>query len=87
VRHSTSGFEGKVLSVSYDGGGETSFMKVFLCENGKMTEVLNLPIPYNGSLSHLWGFQQLLSTGMMKISLVFGKSVKMKVNLWVCTRR
>lgn len=59
----TSGFEGKVLSVSYDGGGETSYMKVFLCEDGKMTEVLNLPIPKNGSLSHLWGFSTVTING------------------------
>lgn len=52
----TSGFEGKVLSVSYDGGGETSYMKVYLCEDEKMLEVLNLPVALNGSLSHLWGF-------------------------------
>ena len=59
----TSGFEGKVISVSYDGGGETSYMRVFLCEDGKMSEVLNLPIILNGSLSHLWGFSTVAMNG------------------------
>jgi carbamoyltransferase len=72
----TSGFEGKVISVSYDGGGETSFMKVFLCENGKMTEVLNLPIPYNGSLSHLWGFSTTTINGYDKDFLSIWKICK-----------
>lgn len=52
----TSGFEGKVLAVSYDGGGESSVMKVFLCEDGEMIEIKSLPISSNASLSHIWGF-------------------------------
>jgi carbamoyltransferase len=52
----TSGFEGKVLSISYDGGGETSLMKVFLCEDGKMSQVLNGKLSDFGSLPHIWGF-------------------------------
>ena len=59
----TSGFQEKVLSVSFDGGGETSYMKVFLCEDGKMLEVLNLPVALNGSLSHLWGFSTTSMNG------------------------
>jgi len=51
-----SGMEGKVLSISYDGGGESCFMKVFLCEDGKMIEVHKLSTKNSGSLAHLWGF-------------------------------
>lgn len=52
----TSGFEGKSLSISYDGGGETSVMKVFLCDDGKMTQVLDGKLHSFASLPHLWGF-------------------------------
>lgn len=52
----TSGMEGKVLSISYDGGGESSYMRVFACEDGKMNEVHRLPAANSGSLSQLWGF-------------------------------
>jgi len=57
----TSGFEGKVLSISYDGGGENSVLKVFLCENGKMVQVLDGKMHTYASLPHLWG----LSTAFM----------------------
>ena len=33
----TSGMDGKVLNISYDGGGDMSVMKIYLCEDGKMT--------------------------------------------------
>lgn len=52
----TSGMDGKVLTISYDGGGESSVLKVFLCENGKMELVLRGPFSTYGSLSHVWGF-------------------------------
>lgn len=52
----TSGMEGKVLTVTYDGGGESSVMKIFLCEDGKMNLFRQYPFKSCGSLSHLWGF-------------------------------
>lgn len=52
----TSGMEGKVMTITYDGGGESSVMKIFLCEDGKMTLLKQLPMSNFGSLSHLWGF-------------------------------
>jgi carbamoyltransferase len=52
----TSGMEGKVISLSHDGGGDFSIMKIFLCEDGKMTLVKNYDMSISGSLSHLWGF-------------------------------
>ena len=52
----TSGMEGKVLSISHDGGGESSFMRVYVCEDGKMNEVHRLSGNNSGSLSQLWGF-------------------------------
>lgn len=58
----TSGMEGKVMSISYDGGGESSVLKVYLCEDGKMNLVLRGKMSEFGSLSHLWGF----STSSMK---------------------
>lgn len=52
----TSGMEGKALSISYDGGGESSVMKIYTCEDGKMTLFKTEKICNYGSLSHLWGF-------------------------------
>jgi carbamoyltransferase len=52
----TSGMEGKVLSISYDGGGESSVMRIFLCEDGKMNQIRKMDFSTTGSLSHLWGF-------------------------------
>lgn len=52
----TSGFEEKTLTITYDGGGENTVMKVFLCEDGKMNLIHSRPMPSYGSLSHLWGF-------------------------------
>jgi len=59
----TSGMEGKVLSVSYDGGGDASYMRVFLCEGSKMTQVHQLYVHSHGSLSHLWGFSTMSMMG------------------------
>jgi carbamoyltransferase len=52
----TSGMEGKVLSISYDGGGDKSVMKVYMCEDGEMSLLYNYDMSDTGSLSHLWGF-------------------------------
>lgn len=52
----TSGMDGKVITLTYDGGGESSVMKIFLCEDGKMTLYKQYPFKSCGSLSHLWGF-------------------------------
>ena len=58
----TSGMEGKVLSVSYDGGGDSSLMKIFLCEDGKMNLVKKLDANKGGSISLVWAF---MTTWMM----------------------
>ena len=52
----TSGMEGKVLSISYDGGGDKSVMKVYLCEDGKMNLAYSYDFATTGSLPHLWAF-------------------------------
>jgi carbamoyltransferase len=54
-----SNFQGKVLNISYDGGGDKHNLKVFLCENGKMTLVKQEEHSLHGSLSHLWGYSTL----------------------------
>lgn len=58
----TSGMEGKVMTISYDGGGDRSVMKIFLCEDGKMTPLKSMDYSTFGSISHLWGFS---TTGML----------------------
>ena len=50
----TSGFMGKVLVITLDGGGRRSYGKVFLAENGKMEMVKRLPMELNGSLGQVW---------------------------------
>lgn len=52
----TSGMDGKVLTISYDGGGDKSVMKVYMCEDGKMTLLYDYPMCTSGSLAHLWAF-------------------------------
>lgn len=52
----TSGFQEKTITLTYDGGGEYNVLKMYLCENGKMTLVKNEGLSSFGSLSHLWGF-------------------------------
>jgi carbamoyltransferase len=52
----TSGMEGKVLTISYDGGGDKSVMKVYMCEDGEMSLLYNYDMCDTGSLAHLWGF-------------------------------
>ena len=46
----TSGFEEKTITITYDGGGEYTVMKMYLCENGKMTLVKSEPFAFFGSL-------------------------------------
>ncbi len=58
----TSGMDGKVLTLSYDGGGHEHLMKIFLCEDGKMLEVFNLEQSTSGSLPHIWAF---VTSGIM----------------------
>ena len=58
----TSGMEGKVMTISSDGGGESSVGKVFLCEDGKMDMVHKLDFSKSASISALWG---LSCVGMM----------------------
>jgi carbamoyltransferase len=52
----TSGMDGKVLSISYDGGGDKTVMKVYLCEDGKMNLAYSYDFATTGSIPHLWAF-------------------------------
>jgi carbamoyltransferase len=52
----TSGMEGKVITVSYDGGGDKSIMKVFLCDEGKMELAYSMDFATMGTLPLLWAF-------------------------------
>jgi len=58
----TSGMDGKVMCISFDGGGDKSVMKIYLCEDGKMTLFRSMDFSTFGSISHLWGFSTM---GMM----------------------
>jgi carbamoyltransferase len=59
----TSGMDGKVITISYDGGGDKSVMKIYLCEDGKMTLFRSMDFSSFGSLSHLWGFTTMHMMG------------------------
>ena len=59
----TSGMDGKVLNISYDGGGDLSVMKVYLCEDGKMNLIYSYDYCNTGSLSHLWAFSTVGISG------------------------
>ena len=50
----TSGFEGKCITFTYDGGGDDSYGSIWLCEDGKMTLAKDLKIADNSSLGRLW---------------------------------
>jgi carbamoyltransferase len=50
----TSGFEGKCITFTYDGGGDDSYGSIWLCEDGKMTLVKDLKVSENSSLGRLW---------------------------------
>lgn len=55
----TSGFDGRVISISHDGGGESSMSKVFLCEDGEMNQVLDGKLYFFGSLAQLWAMSTI----------------------------
>lgn len=64
----TSGMEGKVLTISYDGGGDMSVMKVYMCEDGKMNLLYSYDMCNTGSLAHLWAFS---TNGIMGYTSAF----------------
>ena len=55
----TSGFEGKVISLSHDGKGYRSRGKLFICENGQFDEIHSQHIPTTASLAGLWAVSTL----------------------------
>lgn len=66
----TSGFEGKVISLSLDGKGSQSRGKIYLCENGNYEQVNSLNISSSASLAGIWacstfylGWKQLKDEG------------------------
>mgnify|MGYP003112471467 CR=1 FL=1 len=66
----TSGFSGKVLSISIDGSGFHSRGKIFACENGYFEQVHSQRIPITASLPIIWaestnmlGWQMLKDEG------------------------
>lgn len=66
----TSGFDGKVISLSLDGKGNQSRGKIYLCENGNYEQVLSLNIASTSSVAGLWaastmylGWKQLKDEG------------------------
>lgn len=65
----TSGMEGKVISISHDGGGDFSVMKVFLCEDGQMNLVYKYDMANTGSLAHLWAFSTSQFMGYIEDNL------------------
>jgi carbamoyltransferase len=70
----TSGMEGKTLTISYDGGGDNSVMKVYSCEDGKMNLLYKYNMCETGSLSHLWAFS---TNGIMGYDKFFEGNWKM----------
>lgn len=50
----TSGFSGKCLMLSYDGGGDGNYGDVWLCENGEMERVMSMPSHSFSSIANLW---------------------------------
>lgn len=52
----TSGMDGKVMVISLDGGGESTYGEVYLCEDGDMTKVLEQDAGTYGSIPLLWAF-------------------------------
>jgi carbamoyltransferase len=51
----TSGFEGKCISLSHDGKGETSRGKIYLCEDGHYEEIHSQDVATTASLAGIWG--------------------------------
>ena len=83
----TSGMEGKTMTITYDGGGDTSVMKIFLCDEGKMTLLHSFPMSSYGSLSHVWGFStssimgyDIFGVGVWKMCKDEGKLMGMAAN-------
>lgn len=72
----TSGMEGKVMSISYDGGGKNTVMKIFLCEDGKMNLVYKYDFCDTGSLPHLWAFSVNQMMGFNKDNISVWKMLK-----------
>jgi len=70
----TSGMEGKTITISYDGGGDNSVMKVYTCEDGKMNLLYKYNMCETGSLSHLWAFS---TNGIMGYDKYFEGNWKM----------
>lgn len=52
----TSGFQEKTMTIVLDGGGEKEFLKVYLCEDGIMNEVLKMDMSSHASIATLWAF-------------------------------
>ena len=50
----TSGFEGKCIVFTYDGGGTGTFGSIWVAENGNMQLIKNLHIGKCASLAQLW---------------------------------
>jgi len=50
----TSGFSGKALVFTYDGGGDGTYGSIWLCEDGQMQKVKDLHIGECASLGQIW---------------------------------
>lgn len=50
----TSGFEGKAITFTFDGGGDGTYGSIWLCEDGQMQLVKNLHIGECASLGQIW---------------------------------
>jgi carbamoyltransferase len=50
----TSGFKGKSITFTYDGGGDDSIGSIWLCEDGNMELIKTLSIGKSSSLGQLW---------------------------------
>ena len=90
----TSGFDGKVLSLSHDGKGNRSRGKIFLCEDGQYEEYHSQHIPTTASLAGMWacatyylGWQMLKDEGKVVGLAAHGKfSPKIYDYLKTCIR-
>lgn len=50
----TSGFEGKCITFTYDGGGDDDIGTIWLCDDGKMELVKEIKVNISSSLGRLW---------------------------------
>ena len=55
----TSGFSGKCMMISCDGGGDGNYGDVWLCEDGKMERVLSMPSHSFSSIANMWSLATL----------------------------